>query len=238
MNPVYTTPSFSVSTILILSYHLCLDLLTGLFPSSFPIKILYAFFFDPMRATCAFHDILLDLIILITFDEDHTLRRCSLCSFLQPPKLSPFFASNILFRTLLPNAFRLCSSLNVRDQVSYCRKYYSFVCFNLYDLNSRREDYGFSHRKVASNTRNQSIFNFLISFVAVVPKCMNCATFSKDLLTIFMLWICPVFWWRDNNTYIIFSAFTSRPIFLLASLFFFMVSILPPSRDQQLMCPF
>jgi hypothetical protein len=33
-----------------------------------------------------------------------------------------------------------------------------------------------------------------------------------------MLWFCLAFWWRDSNVYLVFSAFTSRPTFLLASI--------------------
>jgi hypothetical protein len=43
-----------------------------------------------------------------------------------------------------------------------------------------------------------------------------CATFSKDLSSIFMLWFCPAFWWWDSSIYLVFSAFTSRPTSLLA----------------------
>jgi hypothetical protein len=31
-------------------------------------------------------------------------------------------------------------------------------------------------------------------FVTVVPKYLNCATFSKHLLATFMSWFCPAFW--------------------------------------------
>jgi hypothetical protein len=51
-------------------------------------------------------------------------------------------------------------------------------------------------------------------FVTVVPKYLNCATFSKDLLAIFMSWICLTSWWRDSNIYLVLSAFTSRPTYL------------------------
>jgi hypothetical protein len=47
---------------------------------------------------------------------------------------------------------------------------------------------------------------------------LNSATFSKDLLAIFMLWFCPAFWWRDSNIHSVFSVFTSRPISFLASI--------------------
>jgi hypothetical protein len=67
-------------------------------------------------------------------------------------------------------------------------------------------------------------------FVTVVPKYLNCVTFTNDLLAIFMSWLCPEFWWRGTNIYFVFSVFTSRPTSLLASIkvdvFFFMVSML------------
>jgi hypothetical protein len=63
---------------------------------------------------------------------------------------------------------------------------------------------------------------------------LNCATFSKHLLVIFMSWFCPAFWWRDSNMYLVFSVITSRPASLLASIkesvFFFVISMLYPSR--------
>lgn len=33
----------------------------------------------------------------------------------------------------------------------------------------------------------------------VVPKYIKCATFSKEIWAIFMLWFCPAIWWRDTN---------------------------------------
>jgi len=44
-------------------------------------------------------------------------------------------------------------------------------------------------------------------FVTVVPKYLNCATFSKDVLVTFIFWFCPAFWWRDMPKYLVFSAF-------------------------------
>jgi len=51
---IQSTPSSPISprSILILSSHQCLRLLSGLFPSCFSTKLLYAFLFPSMRATC------------------------------------------------------------------------------------------------------------------------------------------------------------------------------------------
>ena len=59
-----------------------MGLLSGLFPSGFPIKILYTPLFSPIRATCPAHPILLDFITRTKLGEEYRSLSSSLCSFL------------------------------------------------------------------------------------------------------------------------------------------------------------
>jgi len=62
-------------------------------PSYLTTKILYAFIFFPIRATCPVHLTFFDLIALIMSGEEQEPQSLSLCSFLQSPvKLATFEA--------------------------------------------------------------------------------------------------------------------------------------------------
>jgi hypothetical protein len=139
---VQSIPSYH--PILILSTHLRLCLASGFFPSGLPTNILYAFLFYPIRTTCPGHLILLDLIIIIILGGEYNLWSFSLLSFLQTSVFSSLFDRNILLSTLVSNTLSLCSSLNVRDQVSHPYKNtWKIIILNILIflfLASRRED--------------------------------------------------------------------------------------------------
>jgi hypothetical protein len=107
-----------LSIILILCTHLRLGLPSGLFPSGIPTNILYAVFFSPScYMPCPSHPPSLD-------HSDYTWRRVQVMKLLSM-QLSPTFrhsspfGPNILLSTLFSNTLTVCSSLNVRDQISH-----------------------------------------------------------------------------------------------------------------------
>jgi hypothetical protein len=59
------------------------------------------------------------LSILIILGEECKLQSSSLCSLLDLPITSSLFGPNILLSTLFSNTRGLCSSHNIRDQVSH-----------------------------------------------------------------------------------------------------------------------
>jgi hypothetical protein len=85
--------------------HLCLRLRSGVLPSRFPTKKLYAFLISSMRATCPAHIIPFHSITLTICGEVYKLRSSSQCSLLQHPVTPAHSSTNVFLR--------------VRDQVSY-----------------------------------------------------------------------------------------------------------------------
>jgi hypothetical protein len=84
-------------SILILSFHLCLGLLSGLFPLCFMTKYLYTFLISPMKAACPSHLTFLDLftqnylVQIISYDSPFS--KFSPASY----SLSSFFITSILY---------------------------------------------------------------------------------------------------------------------------------------------
>ena len=73
--------STSLRSILILSSHTCLRILSGLFPSGLPTKTRDVPLLSPKYATCPAYLILLDLITRMRFGEyrAYSFSLCSLC---------------------------------------------------------------------------------------------------------------------------------------------------------------
>jgi hypothetical protein len=114
-NLAHITQSYRYKIHLNVIHHLCLGLLSCLFPTN----NLYMFHFSPIHATWPTHLTLLNLIMLIILGAEYKLCSSSLCSFRHPPVSSSLFGPNILLSTLYSNTVSLWSSLNVRDHVSH-----------------------------------------------------------------------------------------------------------------------
>jgi len=90
-------------SILILFFHLRLDLTSSLFPSGLPTKTLYTPLLSPIRATCPAH---LLYFITRTMLGEYRWLSSSLCSFLHSLVTSSLLGPNILLNTLFSNSLQ------------------------------------------------------------------------------------------------------------------------------------
>ena len=189
----------------------------------FPYQTLYTPLLFPMHTTWTAHLILLNFITRKTWDEDYRSLSSSLCSFLHSPVTSSILVPNTLINALFSNTYSLRSPLNVSNQVSHPQKTTGkiivlyMVTFTF--LDSKLEDKRFCTEwwQALPDFSLLLIYSWTdFSFVKVVPKCWNSFTLSKDLLSLFILWVRPAFWSRDMTTYLVLSAFTSSPVSLIS----------------------
>jgi len=93
----------SLSSVLILSFHMRLGLPSGFFPSRLPTNFLHDILISPMRATFLVHFILLYLITLITVSEAYKTWN----SFLHP-----YVASSLSLSFSLSHVQTFSSAIN------------------------------------------------------------------------------------------------------------------------------
>ena len=104
---------------------LYLGLPSGLFPSGYLTKPLYATLLSSIHATCSTHIFLLDLFTQIHVGEEYRSVSSSLCRFLHSPVTSSLLTPNTLLNTLFSNALSLRSSHNMSDQFSHPYNHYN-----------------------------------------------------------------------------------------------------------------
>jgi len=217
--PSISSHPTSWRSILILSSHLRLGLPSGPFPSCFPTKTLNMPLLFPIRATWTAHHFILYFITRTALDEECRSLSSSLCSFIHCPGTSCLLGPNILLCTLFSNTLNLRSFLTISDQVLHPYKTTGRIIvlyiLILKFLDIKLEERKILHRMIASIPWLQSALNFFLNrfwFVKVVSKYLNSSTHSKHLLSSFILWLRPAFWFRDMTMYLVLSQFTSISI--------------------------
>ena len=134
LDPVHSPHSTSWRSILILSYHLCLGLPSGLFTSGFPTKTLWTSLPNSIRATCSAHLIRLDYITRTILGEQYRSLKFSLCSFspipsyLMPPrpKYSP---QNLILKHPQPTFLPQCQWPSFRPIQNNRQNYISIYLY-------------------------------------------------------------------------------------------------------------
>ena len=129
MSNVNIIPSVHLRSILISSSHLCIGLAIGFFLSGYPTKILLAFLFSPIHATCANNIVHLDLIARIIYgsgmkQEGPCYEFSSVSSYFLLLLRPTYCPQHYIF-----NVSMLFPSVNVREKFyTYVEQEAKFLC--------------------------------------------------------------------------------------------------------------
>jgi len=104
-------------------FYLCLGLPSGPYPSGFPTKTQYAPLLPPTHThththTDTQHDPPMSFFLIWSHEQKQTMKLLTMCLLHSPVTLS-FSDPSIFLNALFWNTLSLCSSQNVRDQVSH-----------------------------------------------------------------------------------------------------------------------
>jgi hypothetical protein len=143
-------------------------------------------------------------------------------------QFSPLSHHLILFRSKYPSQhpvlkhpLSLCSSLDLRDQVSHpyrtTGKIIALYISKFYVFQQQMRRLRVLNWMVASITEF-SLFIIYFSIKFRLSTLINIWTVLHfQSICLLSLWFCPAFWWWDINIHLVFSVFTFRWTSLLAS---------------------
>lgn len=199
---IHSTPYYPIylRSILMLPPHLRFIFKVATFLEFFPSKMLCPFFFSPMFTICSGHSILLDFTILIVSGEEtHKLRSCSLSNFCQPTVTFSLLGQTVHLSILLLNTLALYSFLNVKTIFTPLKTKSKIIILYIlmctFTVSERKrlkipECFAQAFLELILFLTSSWMRLWLVSSTYI----LSLTLFSLDFLAIFMAWFYSVFW--------------------------------------------